>query len=241
MNRIVSRAFRVLFAAVFGAACAWTAVGTPRVTFTKSFPGSVPAYVSIAVDKTGNFEYKEAPDDDRPLTSTLPSADTAKLFSLAEELGFFKSPLESGLKVANTGKKTFRYEPESGAPSEAVFNWSVEIPAQQLLALFEKISSTEQAWAYLDRTVHFDHLGVNQALSLVESLWIEKELVTPQQFLPLLTRITKQESIMHLARDRAARLKDEFEAANPPDAKPDAKGAGANGADSKSSEAKNQR
>lgn len=240
MKAMAGRASRFVLAAVVGASCAWSAVGTPRITFTKSFPGSVPAYVSIAVDKAGNFEYKEAPDDDRPLTSTLGPTDTAKLFSLAEQLGFFKSALESGLKVANTGKKTFRYEPETGAASEAVFNYSVEIPAQQLLALFEKISSTEQAWGYLDRTVHFDHLGVNQALALVESLWIEKELVSPQQFLPLLTRITKQESIMHLARDRAARLKDEFEAANPPDTKPDAKGAGPNGTDAKSPEAKNQ-
>ncbi|MGA7416001.1 MAG: hypothetical protein WBW33_36355 [Bryobacteraceae bacterium] len=240
MKRISGWTFRLLLAAMLAVASAWAAVGTPRVTFTKSFPGSVPAYVSIAVDKTGNFEYKEAPDDDRPLTSTLTPADAAKLFSLAEQLGFFKSQLESGLKVANTGKKTFRYEPETGAATEAVFNYSVEVPAQQLLALFERISSTEQAWGYLDRTVHFDHLGVNQALSLVESLWIDKELVTPQQFLPLLTRITKQESIMHLARDRAARLKDEFEAANPPEAKPDAKGAGENGTDAKNPQAKNQ-
>jgi hypothetical protein len=219
MKGLAGPTISFLLAAALGSPCAWAAVGTPRVTFIKSFPGSVPAYVSIAVDKAGNFEYKEATDDDRPLTSTLSPADTAKLFSLAEQLAFFKSPIESGLKVANTGKKTFRYEPETGPATEAVFNYSVEVPAQQLLALFEKISSTEQAWAYLDRTVHFDHLGVNQALALVESLWIEKELVTPQQFLPLLTRITKQESIMHLARDRAARLKDEFEAANPPDAK----------------------
>ena len=238
MKIIAGRAFSFLVATALGGVSAWAAVGTPRVTFTKSFPGSVPAYVSIAVDKAGNFEYKEASDDDRPLTSTLSPADTAKLFSLTEQLGFFKSPVESGLKVANTGKKTFRYEPEGAAPSEVVFNYSIEIPAQQLLALFEKISSTEQAWAYLDRTVHFDHLGVNQALSVVEEIWLDKELVTPQQFLPLLTRITKQESIMHLARERAARLKDAFEAANPPDAKSDAKGAGAN--DGKSPEAKNQ-
>ncbi len=38
--------------------------------------------------------------------------NVAALFSLAEKLGYFKSALESGLKVANTGKKTFRYEPE---------------------------------------------------------------------------------------------------------------------------------
>lgn len=229
MNKFARPPFRYLVATMLGAASVWAAVGTPRVTFIKSFPGSVPPYVSIAVDKAGNFEYKEAPDDDRPVTSTLPPADTAKLFSLTEQLGFFKSTLESGLKVANTGKKTFRYEPESGAASEEVFNYSLEIPAQQLLALFERISSTEQAWAYLDRTVHFDHLGVNQALSLVEALWLNKELVSPQQFLPLLTRITKQESIMHLARERAARLKDEFEASNPADSKSDGKGTAANG------------
>lgn len=218
------------------AASTQAAVGTPRVTFTKSFPGSVPAYVSITVDKAGNFEYKEAAEDDRPLTSTLPQADTVKLFSLAEQLGYFKSPVESGLKVANTGKKTFRYEPEGGTATEAVFNYSTLVPAQQLLALFERISSTEQAWVYLDRTVHFDHLGVNQALSLVETLWLDKELVSPQQFLPLLTRITKQESIMHLARERAARLKDAFEAANSPDAKE----TGANASGGKSPEVKNQ-
>jgi hypothetical protein len=239
MKRVADRVSRILFAAAVGAAFTWAAVGTPKVTFTKSFPGSVPAYVSIAVDKSGNFEYKEAADDDRPLTSTLSPADTAQLFSLAEQLGFFKSPLESGLKVANTGKKTFRYEPETGAASEVVFNYSTQIPAQQLWNLFEKISSTEQAWAYLDRTVHFDHLGVNEALSQVESLWLDKQLASPQQFLPLLTRITKQESIMHLARDRAARLKDEFEAANPPDTKTDAK-TGTNGPDPKNPEAKNQ-
>jgi hypothetical protein len=228
--------FGLLMALLLGSAPLPAALGTPRVTFIKSFPGSVPAYVSISVDKAGNFEYKEAADDDRPLTSTLPPADTAKLFSLAEQLGYFKSPVESGLKVANTGKKTFRYEPESGPATETVFNYSVQIPAQQLLAQFEKISSTEQAWVYLDRTVHFDHLGVNQALSLVESLWLNKELVSPQQFLPLLTRITKQESIMHLARERAAKLKDAFEAANAPEAKE----VGASGTDAKSPEVKQQ-
>ena len=239
MKAVARRALRILLAAAAGATLTWAALGTPKIIFTKSFPGSVPAYVSIAVDKSGNFEYKEAADDDRPLTSTLSPADTVQLFSLAEQLGFFKSPLESGLKVANTGKKTFRYEPETGAASQAVFNYSTQIPAQQLWNLFEKISSTEQAFAYLDRTVHFDHLGVNEALSQVESLWLDKQLASPQQFLPLLTRITKQESIMHLARERAARLKDEFEAANPPEPKTDAT-AGTNGSDPKRPEAKTQ-
>lgn len=184
---------------------------TARLTFIKEFPNSQPAYVFITVDRSGQVEYKEAPDD-KPITANLKQAETDKAFSLAEQTGWFKTPLESGLKVANMGKKTFRYEPGSGAPTEQVFNYSTIVPAQQLLTWFESLSSTEQAWMDLDRTVHFDHLGVNDALAEMESLWLRKELLAPEQFLPLLKRIIKQESIMHLARDRASRLKDEIEA-----------------------------
>jgi hypothetical protein len=183
----------------------------PRLIFTKEFPHSNPEYVNISVDRTGHVEYKEAPGD-KPIIATLTSAQTEKAFSLTEQVGWFKTPIESGLKVANTGKKTFRFEPESGAPSEVVFNYSTIVAAQQLLDWFEMLSSTEQAWVDLDRTVHFDHLGVNDALAEVEGLWLRKELMAPDQFLPLLKRIIKQESIMHMARDRAARLKDEIDA-----------------------------
>lgn len=182
-----------------------------RLIFTKEFPHSNPEYVNISVDRTGRLEYKEKADD-KPITAILTASQTEKAFSLAEQVGWFKTPIESGLKVANTGKKTFRYEPESGAPSEVVFNYSAIVPAQQLLRWFEMVSSTEQAWVDLDRTVHFDHLGVNDSLAEVEALWLRKELMAPDQFLPLLKRIIKQESIMHMARDRAARLKDEIDA-----------------------------
>jgi hypothetical protein len=187
------------------------AAAEPRLIFTKSFPGSQPAYVYIAVDRTGALEYKEAPDDDQPVKAALLQTDTSRLFELAGQLSFFKTPIESGLKVANTGKKVFRYEPDTGPASETTFNYSLIPAAQQLLDLFEKISSTEQAWIDLDRTVHFDKLGVNDALAEVESLWLHKELMAPQQFLPLLHRITKQEAFMHLARERAARLADALE------------------------------
>jgi hypothetical protein len=84
------------------------------------------------------------------------------------------------------------------------------VAAEQLLDRFENIAATERAWIDLDRTVHFDHLGINDSLAQVEDLWIKKQLIAPAQFVPLLTRITSHESIMHLARERAARLKDEF-------------------------------
>jgi hypothetical protein len=41
-------------------------------------------------------------------------------------------------------------------------------------------------------------------------MWLNKQLAAPQQFVPLLTRVATHESFMHLARERAARLKEEF-------------------------------
>jgi hypothetical protein len=186
----------------------------PKITYTRSFPGSQPPYFSVEIDRSGALQYKESPNDDHPITAQLPETDTDALFGMAAKLDHFKMPLESGLKVANTGKKTFRYE-DGGAPSEATFNYSINPVAQDLLAHFENIASTEQAYADLDRTAHFYKLGVNDSLAEIEALWLNHQLAAPLQFIPLLNRIAAHESYMHLVRDRAARLKDEFTAAPP--------------------------
>jgi hypothetical protein len=204
----------VLLIAVL-AVCA--AAAPAKLTFTKSFPGSVPEYCSVEIDKSGALIYKESRTEEQPIKAQIPEADVSALFELAQRLEFFKSPIESGLKVANTGKKVFRYEGEDGKAAEVVFNYSTIEAAQQLLDHFENIAATERAWIDLDRTVHFDHLGINDSLALVEDLWIKKQLAAPAQFVPLLNRITSRASIMHLARERAARLKDEFEAPKPAD------------------------
>ena len=191
---------------------ALAAAATPNITYTRSFPGSVPDFIYVNVDRSGALVYKESLKDDQPLQTHLQASDTAPLFEMAEKLEYFKPPLESGLKVANTGKKTFRYENETGVCTEATFNYSTNDIAKALLARFEQIAASEQAYLELDRTIHYDKLGVNDALAEIESLWLRKELVAPEQFLPLLTRISTHESFMHLVRERAARLKDEFTA-----------------------------
>jgi hypothetical protein len=91
-----------------------------RIVYTKSFPGSSPAYVAITVERNGDVSYKEAVDDD-PEKFQLEPSGTTTMFDLAARLDHFKRPLESGLKVANMGVKTFRWEDE-GAPSEQKFN-----------------------------------------------------------------------------------------------------------------------
>lgn len=184
----------------------------PTITYTRSFPGSQPPYFSVSVDRSGSIQYKESPKDDHPVTAQLPKADTDELFSLAAQLDDFKKPLESGLKVANTGKKTFRYQ-DGATVSEATFNYSTNPIAQQLQTHFEDIASTEQAYIDLDRNVHYYKLGVDDSLAKIEALWLQHQLAAPLQFVPLLNRIASHESFMHIMRDRAARLKDEFTAA----------------------------
>lgn len=187
----------------------------PKISYTRAFPGSVPDWFCVEVDRVGNLEYKESPTDDQPLKAQLSETDVATLFDMAGKLDNFKTPLESGLKVANTGKKTFRYDDGAAKPAEVTFNYSVNVTAQQLLDRFEDIGETERAWVELDRTVRHDHLGINDALAEIESLWLQKKLAAPKQFIPILDRITARESLMHLVRDRAARLKDEFQAGQP--------------------------
>jgi hypothetical protein len=190
-------------------ASALSAADLPRLVYSKSFPHSAPEYVSIVVDKEGNATYKEAVDDDNPLSFKLAPEDTAALFALAGKLDHFTRPLESGLKVAMLGIKTFRYE--NGAEKHEVkFNYSQDLDAQALLDWFERIAETEQLLISLDTAVKFDKLGVNQALLELEAERDRKRLVSPRQFLPLLDRIVKNVSFMHMSRARAAALAEDF-------------------------------
>src|SRR5438094_10177478 len=104
----------------------------PRIIYSKSFPGSVPAFTKITLEKSGAADYREAEDDDLPLKFQLTPAETQSVFDLAAKVDYFKRPLDSQLKVAFMGMKTFRYE--SGAvKSEAKFNYSEDATARELL------------------------------------------------------------------------------------------------------------
>jgi hypothetical protein len=179
----------------------------PTVFYSKAFPGSVPAFVSVEVHRDGSTVYKEAPDDEQPVEFRLPPAEVDQVFTLADRLDKFKRPLESGLKVANMGQKTFRYQ-DGSVKNEVQFNFSMDETAKALLDWFERVTETQQLYFGLERTVKFDKLGVNKSLLQLESAWDRNRLVTPQRFLPLLDRVAKNESYLHMARERAAALAD---------------------------------
>lgn len=195
------------------ASLAFAQSGTPRLIYSKSFPGSVPAYAEIRIDKSGASLYQEEKNDDDPLKFQLSRSETSQLFDLADKLDHFTHPLESGLKVAKMGDKTFRYERDGGESHEAKFNFSENPDAQALNGLFEQIAETERALIDLERAVRFDKLGAQDAILRVEILRDEKHLMAPEQFLPMLDRIAKNESFLHMARDRAATLADSIRSA----------------------------
>ncbi len=187
--------------------------GDPQIIYTKSFPGSDPAYVEVTIDKSGQVAYREAPDDD-PETFQLDAPSTAQIFDLAEKLDHFSHPLESGLKVANMGMKTLRWQ-DGGKGSEAKFNYTLEPDARALQDWFERISETERLLAALRRAVKHDKLGVDSALLNIWSAWDHKRLAGAEQFLPLLDQVAQSDLYMHMDRERAAELAEQIRAAHP--------------------------
>jgi hypothetical protein len=177
----------------------------PRIVYSKTFPGSMPAYTEIRLDKAGAGEYREAADDDQPLKFQLSAAEAQQVFDLAGKLDYFKGTLESGLKVAFMGTKCFRYE-DGDRKTEAKFNYSEDLNAREILDWFERMAESEQHRIELERTAKYDKLGVFKALSLLESAMDRKRLVALDQYLPTLDRIIKNETYMHTARARAAEI-----------------------------------
>ncbi|MCC6391233.1 MAG: hypothetical protein IT167_11575 [Bryobacterales bacterium] len=70
----------------------------------------------------------------------------------------------------------------------------------------------------LEKTVRFDKLGVNNAVLRLQAAMERNRLVAPEQFLPMLDRVVKNESYLHMARERAAALADLIRNGNKPKA-----------------------
>jgi hypothetical protein len=109
------------------------------------------------------------------------------------------------------GMKTFRFE-NGSEKKEVKFNYSEDADARQLLDCFERIAETEQLLINIERAAKYDKLGVDRALLLIQAAFDHKRLVAPQQLLPMLDRIAKNETYMHMDRERAAGLGDAIRA-----------------------------
>ena len=186
-----------------------------RIVYTKVFPGSLPAYAKITIAKDGAATYQEEADDPEPVKVQLTPTETTAIFDLAAKLEFFKTKLESGLKVAKTGDKTYRWE-DGSTTNEAKYNYSTDVTARALQDWFEHITESERLLADLERTYKYDRLGVNEIVVRLNEAWSKNRVVAAAQFTPILDRIAKNESLLNMARERAAGLSEAFKAATKP-------------------------
>ncbi|MBM3785530.1 MAG: hypothetical protein FJW30_14285 [Acidobacteria bacterium] len=189
------------------AAAAWAQSG--KLIWTKSFPGSTPAWVRITIEPNGQGQYIEEPNDPQPYAFKLTESEVKTMYGLAEKLGWFNRNVESGLPVAKMGEKTFRYE-DGAKASEQKFNYSIDPDAQALADWFERITESERYLMELERSGRFDKLGVNKVILQIHAAWDRKRLVAVEQYLKWLDRIARNESYLNMARERAALLADQF-------------------------------
>jgi hypothetical protein len=186
----------------------------PRLFYSRSFPGSTPAYFDLTVESNGDAVYREAVDDELPSRFHMSEAETKEVFALADKLDHFKHPLESPLKVAFMGTKTFRYE-QGAEKTEVKFNYSEDVDARALQDWFERMAESEQHRDNLERAAKYDHLGLMHAMELAASAYDRKRLVAVDQFLPILDRVAKNETYMHTARALAAEMAESIRKAQP--------------------------
>jgi hypothetical protein len=184
-----------------------------RIVYTKVFPGSNPAYVKITITQAGALTYQEEVNEPEPDKVQLDAATTNAIFGLATKLDHFKTKIESGLKVAKMGEKTYRWE-EGGSSIEARYNHTNDETARALQEWFEHISESQRLLADLERTYKYDRLGVNEIVMRLDTAWQQKRVVAPAQFTPILDRIAKNEALLNMARERAAGLSEVFKAAS---------------------------
>ena len=141
----------------------------PRLFYSKSFPGSVPAYMQITLDKTGEAEYREAPDDDQPLKFKLTEAETAEVFDLADKLDHFKTSAGIAAEGGVHGQEDFpvrerrREERKSSSTIPRIFR------RRRCWDWFERMAESAQHRIDLDRAAKYDKLGVVKALTLLGS------------------------------------------------------------------------
>ena len=193
------------------AAATAVAAGDPRIVYSKTFPGSTPPYYAVTIERTGSATYNESQDADNAENLQIEEKVTREIFDLAQKLDHFKHPLESGLKIANLGLKAFRWE-DGAERHETKFNYSTNEDAKALNEHFEHIGESARLMLDLDRVMKHDRLGVNEAMVRLQIAWDNKRLVGTTQLLTLLDQVAKNESFVHMARERAAQLADAIRA-----------------------------
>jgi len=164
--------------------------------------------MALSIDANGEGTYDSHKLDDSPSPHPLQisAGTTARIFSLAESLHYFRSvDLESHHRVANMGLKTLTYEAGSDI-NRVQYNYTENRAAQQLTDTLEKIGNVEEQIRQLEYDMKYDHLSLPQALRQIQIGLNEHNYVEAALMIPTLEKISTNPRFMHLAQSRAQEI-----------------------------------
>jgi hypothetical protein len=186
----------------------------PTITFTFDFPQSRPEHAVVTVDASGRARYQSSgplfadSSDADPFTAdfTMSAATRDRIFALAAQLDYFHGDFDyKKHRIAFTGKKTLEYA-AAGTTSSTSYNWSEDPAVRELTAIFQDIMNTQESARRLLFLRRYDRLGLDAQLQSMEEMAKSDTLGELQSIAPLLRQIADDPGVMHVARERAARL-----------------------------------
>ncbi|MGH9475573.1 MAG: hypothetical protein ACRD1C_04500 [Terriglobales bacterium] len=185
----------------------------PRVTYARSFEGSVPAFFQIEVSRDGRAAYQAREKNGDPLTLlnfTASPAAVQEIFSTAAALHDFSTPqLQSKRNVAYTGDKMLAFD-GAGHHTSQQFTFTANKAAGKLVSLFEAISVTGMDAIQLRRALQFQPLDVLQIMNQIQDDWSSQQMAEPQLLAPVLAAAASNSGVMTAAQVRAEKLLQEF-------------------------------
>jgi hypothetical protein len=175
------------------------------ITYRKIFKSSYPEFVEIKVTQNGaaTYDIRQLDEESDRVAFEMSAALVQRIFDLTGKLHNFQGAnLDMHRRIANLGEKTFQYT--KGTESyEVKFNYTLDDTATQLLNIFEGLSRQETDLSTLQRTMKYDHLGVNDALIQTEMDYNNKIFPEPERLLGVLDQISADDKFVDIARQRA--------------------------------------
>jgi hypothetical protein len=179
-----------------------------KLTYSRTFQGSLPEYLQITVDSKGfgAFEGRKLDETRNPCPFRLSPKTTERIFALAAQLHNFQSiDLESHRKVANLGQKALEYQTGNDV-NRVVFNYTENRVAQELVEILEGVSTVEEHVTALEFEMKYEPLGLPEELLQIQIELREKSLADPELLIPTLEKIAHNSRFLHLAQARAQDL-----------------------------------
>jgi hypothetical protein len=185
----------------------------PTVSFSLDFPGSDPSHYVIAVSEDGHSSYQsdgklgkqDTPGDVEAFDFTLSPSTTRQIFELTKKSHYFEKQIDSKKNVASTGEKTLSYS-DGTKSNKAAFNYSSVAIVQELTRIFQGLSSTLEFGRRLQYCYRHEKLALNEELTKMENAQSEHQLSDITPVLPILDEISKDQTVVNVARARAMRI-----------------------------------